>query len=180
MNQHNQSESNGKMFSIKWCGGAYALSDTHFAFIKSEDALAKSSHCDECDLQVPVRTMMCDGDIMEVACLCGYRHYSCTDVYTDRDWTTEYITRLFGVNRLGEPQMHVFKATDGSPSLREQVNAFCRANRTQLPVMMPMDPLPGVEMGLVEQARSMARAAYMTLDGEFHIAHHFKARYLCL
>lgn len=170
----------GKWFSIKWCGAAHSLTDTSFAFIEDEKELAQASVCENCDHQVPPRTMMCDGDIMEVGCLCGKRSYSDTDGYTDREWQTDHIARLFGVNRQGEPQMHVFRQSPGSPSLREQISEFCRANRNQLPVMMPMDPLPGVAPALVEQALRMARDAYMQLHGAFHIAHHYEAQYVCV
>lgn len=181
MTQENAQESSGKYFTIKWCGAAHSLTDTSFPFVNSQEELDNDDHsCGNCDNGVPYRTMMSDVDINEVGCLCGYRSYSCTDVYTDRVWTTENTVRLFCIDRNGNPQMHVFKATEDAPPLRQQVNEFCRSARRELTVMMPMDPLPGVSPELIKQARFMAKNAYMVYDGEFYMAHHYEALYTCM
>lgn len=133
----------------------------------------KGKKCGHCKTY-QMRVIFHDGDILDVACLCGYRSYMDQDGYSNRDWDTENVYRLFLLDTKGQAELHFFKDGFEGKSIRQQVAEFCKKWRHECPMMLPLDAIPGTNETLVATSLHMVEAFYNDFNTAIIMCHHFK------
>lgn len=129
----------------------------------------KCSHCNTYQMRVNFY----DGDILDVACLCGHRSYMDQDGYSDRVWTTENVYRLFLMDKNGQAEVHFFRDGYKRQSIRQQVAEFCKKHKADCPMLLPLDPIPGTDPTLVATALHMAETFYNAYETAVVLCHHY-------
>lgn len=155
--------------TIQVCGGSHALMPARH-WEKEIFDQGEACHC--CKKYQP-RVLMDDGDILEIACLCGYRSFSDQDGYSDRSWGVDSTARLFCMDKQGQAHLHIFKDMYGGKSLCEQMDDFSKEFDAELPIMLPLNSLPGISDTLVATSLKMVELFYGDYETDIAICHHY-------
>lgn len=129
--------------------------------------------CGTCN-KYQMRVNFDDGDILDVACLCGARSYMDQDGYSNKEWTTENVYRLFLMDKNGQAEVHFFRDGYKHQSVRQQVAEFCKKHKADCPMLLPLDPIPGTDPTLVATSLHMAESFYNAFETSVILCHHFQ------